>query len=234
MTIPLPFSSGFPLTATPFKSRVENNIYNNKNYYAVAFKPGFPLQASELNEMQEIFYVQQTVNNEFLKTNDWTIKTTPWDGATPMLKSMVVFSTTDSTITIKSGWYHIKSSLFNGGVGVWIYNDTDLSTTITHTETSQSASSYEYGLYVKSKVIECSPNATPGTNQDVYLQDHSNFNVIGGPCGAARLKLEIIGGGRKDEASSDVFTASIFKGPSTSGTGTRTITFMNNESKQNI
>lgn len=234
MTIPSPFSSGFPLKATPFKSRVENNIYNNKNYYAVAFKPGFPLQASELNEMQEIFYVQQTVNNEFLKINDWTTKTTPWDGATPMQKSMVVFSTSNTTITIKAGWYHIKSPLFNGGIGVWAYNDTDIDTTITHTEDGQSASTYEYGLVVKSTVIECSPNATASTNQDVYLQDHSNFNIVGGPCGAARIKLQILGAKRKDQANSDEFVASIFKGPTKqTSTGLRTITFMNGESKQN-
>ena len=58
MSIPSPFSAGFPLKPTPFKSRTEQHLNNSKNYFAVAFKPGFPLQASELNEIQEIFYVR--------------------------------------------------------------------------------------------------------------------------------------------------------------------------------
>ena len=58
----------FPLTPSPFNSRVESELSfagggganSPKNYQFVAYRPGFPLQASELNEIQEHFQMQMT------------------------------------------------------------------------------------------------------------------------------------------------------------------------------
>ncbi len=185
MSIPTPFTTGFPLKATPFKSRTERNLNSNNNYFAVAFKPGFPLQASELNEIQEIFYVQQTLNSE-LSTKGWT-GSVPWNGATPMERGMVTMGIT-GPITVAKGWYHVKDTQLNGGIGVWAYNSTDISFEPSHNEAV--ANTTKYGLRVKTVTVECSSSGSPGTNEDVYLQDQSNFNVVGGPCGAARLKLK--------------------------------------------
>ena len=71
-----PFYSGgvpsFPLTPGPYHSRVEDQrvafdgglsgIDRPKNYQFVAFRPGFALQASELNEIQEHFQMQLTLS----------------------------------------------------------------------------------------------------------------------------------------------------------------------------
>tara|TARA_Y100000310_G_C20614006_1_gene779586 strand:+ start:288 stop:1325 length:1038 start_codon:yes stop_codon:yes gene_type:complete len=77
----LPFRIGgdpsFPLAPTlgrPFNSRVESELdfeggVTPKNYQFVAFRPGWPLQASELNEMQEHFQMQLTLSIAMM--NNW-------------------------------------------------------------------------------------------------------------------------------------------------------------------
>ena len=230
MSIPTPFSINLPLTATPFKSRVESNLNFAKNYYAVAFKPGFPLQASELNEIQEIFYVQQTLNNQ-LRTTGWT-GAVPWTGCTPLDKTQVTMGLTGD-VTVGSGWYMAQDSQINGGLGVWFYNDADKTFTPTHTETT-SGSVPNYGLVLQNVVIQCNQNGNPGTNEDITLQDQSNYNVIGGPCGAARMKLDVIKAG--STAASGQYVLPILSGPRSiiDGSGAvvqRTITFVNGDVK---
>lgn len=231
MTIPSPFLPQFPLSAAPFKSRVESNIDNAKNYFAVAFKPGFPLQASELNEMQEIFYTQQTLSNK-LQTTGWT-GAVPWNGSTPLQKGLITFGLT-GPITVGAGWYLIQSESFNGGIGVWAYNSTNRGITTSHVENSPNAFDTKYGFAVKTTTIQCANTGTPSSTEDVTLQDQSNFNVIGGPCGAARLKLDIVRAGAT--AASDEVFVSIFKGPQSTVSGTsvvnRVIKFENNDEKR--
>jgi|15BtaG_2_1085339.scaffolds.fasta_scaffold00633_6 hypothetical protein len=71
-----PFYAGgnpsFPLSGTPYYSRTEDKninigidgdeVSNNQNYQFVAFRPGFSLQASELNEMQENMQMQMSLS----------------------------------------------------------------------------------------------------------------------------------------------------------------------------
>tara|TARA_Y100001973_G_C5206866_1_gene342079 strand:+ start:2449 stop:3492 length:1044 start_codon:yes stop_codon:yes gene_type:complete len=71
--------SAFPLGATPYNSRVESQELawsddNSsglvgaapKNYQMIAFRPGFPLQASELNEIQEHMMLQMTLHTTMM------------------------------------------------------------------------------------------------------------------------------------------------------------------------
>ena len=75
----------FPLTSSPFNSRVESELSfaggggenSPKNYQFVAYRPGFPLQASELNEIQEHFQMQMTLSLNMM--NSWITS-----GAGPM------------------------------------------------------------------------------------------------------------------------------------------------------
>ena len=192
MTIPFPFSQPFPLSSNPFKSRIESQVDAAKNYWLVAFRPGFPLQAAELNELQEIFYIQQTLNQELTKnwlTKDkldpgYLVTGIPWDGCTPVNPNLVSLSTDSSNITFKTGWYLLKSSNFNSGFGVWVYNNADSVVPLNDEG--------DYGISVKINVINCTVNNNVGENQDSSLQDSSNINVINGPCGAERIKAEII------------------------------------------
>lgn len=208
MTIPAPFSSDFPLKNYPYRSRVASQFDAAKNYYAVAFKPGFPLQAGELNEMQELFYAQQTLtqtlaanwhNMEYLQQLNVSMTETPWNGCTPLSADLIGYSDPDSgplTITAKAGWYLLKKDTFNGGLGVWVYNPQDTAILTEYSITSSVAVDGDYGIIVKPVEVNCTTNATELTYEDRTLQDASNINVINGPCGAARLKMEIVGFGR--------------------------------------
>ena len=54
-----------PLSVSPYNSRVVEHMLDSfddaKNYKYVAFRPGYPLQAAELNEIQEYFYLEFSI-----------------------------------------------------------------------------------------------------------------------------------------------------------------------------
>jgi hypothetical protein len=54
------------LGGNEYLSRFSTNELTNKNYNEIAFMPGNALQASELNEMQDLFHRQITLSNKFL------------------------------------------------------------------------------------------------------------------------------------------------------------------------
>ena len=75
---PLYGNGEFPLAPTPYHSRVsdhrvdfEGGTSNDrvKNYQFIGFRPGFALQASELNEIQEHFQMQLTLSISMM--NNW-------------------------------------------------------------------------------------------------------------------------------------------------------------------
>ena len=225
MTIPTPFTGGFPFNQDPFRSRVESQIDASKNYYAVAFKPGFPLQASELNEMQEIFYVQNTLNSK-LVSSWYGIPYVPWDGCTPYDSSLIYGVTTSNSITATAqiGWYLIQHTKTNGGLGVWVYNDT--AKTIISGFTGATGTTGPYGIVIKPVTISCTTNSTAGVTQDRTLQDSSNLNIINGPCGADRLKLNIVKFG--STAASGEYVVPIFN--ATKSGFTAYVTYINGTS----
>ena len=87
------------------------------------------------------------------------------------------------------GWYLVESSNINGGLGVWVYNDT--AKTIVSGFTGATGIG-DYGMVVNPTVIYCTTNTTAGLTQDRTLQDSNNMNIINGPCGADRLKLDVV------------------------------------------
>jgi len=217
MTIPQPFISDLPLKQNPFRSRSESQMDAAKNYFAVAFKPGFPLQASELNELQENFYIQQTLtqnmfanwhNMNYLEQNGVGMLATPWNGCTPVDPALVSYTSASSkvTVTFKAGWYLTKQNNVNGGFGIWVYNNTDTVILTDYSNSSNPGLDGDYGIIIKQNTIQCTTNATAATYEDRSLQDSSNINVINGPCGAARLQVQIIGFGK----ATDVATGETF------------------------
>lgn len=216
MTIPQPFISGLPLSANPFRSRSESQMDAAKNYFAVAFKPGFPLQASELNELQENFYIQQTLtqtmfanwhNMNYLQQNGNNMLATPWNGCTPVDPALVSYTSSSGAvnITFKTGWYLIKQNDVNGGFGVWVYNNRDVTVLSNYSNSSSSSLDGDYGIFINKNTIQCTTNATAAFNEDRSLQDSSNINVINGPCGAARLQLKVFSFGREGSQTSSTF-----------------------------
>ena len=93
-----------PLSVSPYNSRVVEHMLDSfddaKNYKYVAFRPGYPLQAAELNEIQEYFYLEFSIiafitngwnafsgaPNTYFEEGDLSSYAGPfWDGATPIV-----------------------------------------------------------------------------------------------------------------------------------------------------
>jgi len=129
-----PFSDQLPLNTDTFGSRISEFISRPVNYFITGFKPGYALQAAELNEIQEQFYLQQTLSNRCLF--NWLTNTTVngkpfWDGMTPLTPTMVSVTNTTQLITLNfsAGWYYLTDKIYtssggilvNSGFGVWCY-----------------------------------------------------------------------------------------------------------------
>lgn len=213
MKYPFADTKRFPLATYPYKSRLHNQLSTNKGYSFVAFQPGYPLQAQELNEIQDIAYLQSTLNQ--VMTNSWCTSkimqsvsptaTTPvygpgWDGCTPLKPdssgSDYVKITTASpyTVTVNPGWYLLRSSLNSslnilGGLGVWVYYP-DTVTVGSFTPGTPSVNIiYAIGTLYN---VGCSNTEEPETEVlDLGLRDFSSFNTINGPCGAFRYAVKI-------------------------------------------
>lgn len=117
-----PFESNqkFPLSNTPFLSRIAAQQFTAnvaaKNYLALGFKPGYALQASELNEIQEIMYMQSTLTSNMI--SNWVNSTSMnptdgvqvngpgWDGVTPLSTDQITRN--GQTISALEGWYYIQ------------------------------------------------------------------------------------------------------------------------------
>ena len=237
MSITEPFKIGFPLRANPFRSRIESQIDAAKNYYAVAFRPGFPLQAAELNEMQEIFYVQQTLTQTMMSSwltkvifddqQGGSVEGPGWNGCTPLTPGNIINTSTADAINLSAGigWYLVKSKEFNGGFGVWVYNPTVTPILTNFTLTTPSTANNAYGIIIKPLTISCTTLA-PGTNEDDSIQDQTSINVINGPCGASRLQLKIMRFGNESDLQSGETLLPIFTG--IRGTNTIEVNFINN------
>lgn len=194
MTFPLVAS--FPLKGSPFYSRISDQLSSDsiKNYYAIAFNPGYPLQASELNELQELFFINTTLSNRF--TSIWSTqdKVNPyWNGLIPLDSTYIsltnVTNTTGSwtgTVTISQGWYLWNNPTSN--LGFWIYLDN----TIIETFNIPVNSTRYFGFTVLDQIISCCSSNTCSDTEDAEIRDNS-AGFIGGylTCGASRLKATI-------------------------------------------
>lgn len=202
MTIPAPFSSGFPLNGSPFNSKLQDQMDLAKNYFVVAFKPGYPLQAKELNELQEVFYAQQTLTQrlfanwhryDYIQQGGTPMTATPWNGCTPVDPATVIKQTSGGSVSVVAdpGWYLMNSSSIFGGFGVWVYNPTAV-TVLTGFNSGTATKAGTYGIVIKQNTVNCTTSDPAGVNEDRSLQDSSNLNVINGPCGAARIQASVV------------------------------------------
>jgi len=87
-------NGSFPLTRAPYRSRTEDKNVNfddnaldeKGNYKSIAFRPGFSLQASELNEIQENFQLQMSLTISMM--HNWITSGAgylwrPWESHSP-------------------------------------------------------------------------------------------------------------------------------------------------------
>ena len=182
-----PFGEEFYLNTGSYGSRISEFISRPVNYFITAFKPGYALQAEELNELQEQFYLQQTLSNRCLF--NWLTNTTingkPFgDGCTPLSPTQITVTNTTNEINIifSTGWYYIVDkpiSSENSGFGVWCYIDSD---SLSITKTSINTGNTRIGVIYIDEAISA--------NNDQTLNDGSNSsNASVSVPGADRIKF---------------------------------------------
>jgi len=204
-----------PLSSSPYFSRINGNYDTTfggpKNYYLIGFKPGFPLQASELNELQEQFYLQQTLTNTCI--SNWQDKGMPfWPGATPLDPNYFTISGTGTTrtVTITPGWFYVNipTSTSTSGFGIWIWNKNTFSSSINFP--SAAINGTQYGLYLD---VFTAVDYTADTN----LSDNSGGGSSIKTSGADRIRINVIGYSEDATATANNFFP-IFKVLTKAGT----------------
>lgn len=189
-----PFGTTLPLTASPHYSRISNNIDNDKNYYLTSFNPGYALQASELNELQELFFVNmnltQRMNAAWMNAG---YNLPFWNGCIPLYSDNVRITsatTTNSncifTVDINNSWFLWTEK--NSNLSFWIHNDLE-TTSFTFTTTSGLGSTEYVGFEIQNETINCCQADTCTSSQDSELRDNSSgFSDTYYTCGASRQK----------------------------------------------
>jgi len=173
-----------------YGSRIEELITRPVNYILTGFKPGYALQASELNELQEQFYLQQTLTTQCLynwKAFSGTSSISPfWEGASPLSPDQISYS--NGSAIANAGWYYLRDSTtsvtngsLNSGMGFWVYLNTNLSLAISSSDLNTTTNT-RYGLSYDIETITISEDST--------LEDNANAaNVSMSIPGADRIKI---------------------------------------------
>lgn len=187
-----PFSQ-LPLQTSTYLSRISSFMDRRANYVLSGFRPGFALQAAELNELQEQVLTNQTLTNRCQNTwkDLYTTANPFWDGTTPYNPSLLTVSGAAGTITVTAtkGWYYLVDAVFagtgvlNSGFGYWINLPQDLSISVSFGETSTSVTRYGF-TYTVSDINA----ATDDTLYDQSNAANANMTVPG----ANRIKIDNI------------------------------------------
>lgn len=228
--------NSLPLSGNPYWSRttLSQIQQSQKNYCLLAFKPGLPLQASELNELQEI----QMMENTLYATMYYSWPDTSglgtfiygpgWNGTTPLYPTIDVVNTTkhivgftgattDGNIIIRKGWYLVTVKSSN--LKHWIYLNTDYYVT----GPTASLSAYYLGFSASYETIK------PADDTSLYDNSTGTTIISGSPAGADRIQVKISNPFWTSEINSDDFSPMIKK----TNTNSRP-TYMNNVNVANI
>lgn len=173
MPLSSPFSGTFPLSSSPYLSRITSNFDNtvNKNYVLSGFRPGYGLQASELNEIQELFYLNQNLSNRCI--HNWGkvysgAQFPFWNGATPLDPTQVFTSSGSGSIIVtipNSLWIYLIDGGSNGtGSGYWVKNPQTIQTITVQKPTTPGL--VKYGFTYTKEFID--------SDSDTTLKDNSN------------------------------------------------------------
>jgi hypothetical protein len=191
-----PFGDQFPLADNSgvYNSRISEFLSRPVNYVFTGFKPGYALQASELNELQEQFFLQQTLSNRCV-FNWLTYTGTPkpfWEGCTPLSPTQIDVSNSGPNIQINlsAGWYYITDKRYsssgiylNSGIGFWIYSSALTLDVLKDAVSTNPSSPSKIGLIYSF--------ASKNTSDDETLNDNSNStNVIMEVPGADRILVD--------------------------------------------
>ena len=189
-----PLGTNLPLVQSPYNSRITNQYgIENKNYYLLGFTPGFALQASELNEVQELFFLNQSLGLRYhsvWRSQGYDVPF--WEGLVPYDPTLIEVSNIiysqgvgTVTVTVNPGWY-LWTDFRSSKLSFWIYINQEYTKTV-----SASSNTSEYiGLLLDKSIITCCPASSCSETQDSTLRDNSqgnNENFF--TCGASRFKV---------------------------------------------
>jgi len=173
----------------------------SEKYSLLAFKPGVALQSSELNEIQDNFYIQQTfnitaLNNWFkiLPPTDISVtgyindKYSPgmWHGIVPLVPTQLRANLTETNtiqVVLTTGWYRVEIT----GIQKWIYIASERLISLSVSDILLNTD-YVVGVIVKSRIIEASQNPT---DEGYELNDNSLGLISSWTDGASRIVLYI-------------------------------------------
>jgi len=184
-----------PLKDSPYYSRITSEYgTEDKNYYLLAFNPGYSLQASELNELQELFFLNQNLTqrmNQLWSKAGYT-KIPFWEGLIPLdpttisaTTPTVQASSASTKVTISPGWFLWTES--SSKLSFWIYQPNTY-TSITKSTDVNDTVGY-IGFEVTDSVITCCPSSSCDETKDENLRDNSSGSVENYfTCGASRFK----------------------------------------------
>ncbi len=199
-----------PLERGPYSSRVAEQEFTSldenasKNYVLLGFRAGYALQASELNEVQEHFLLQQTLTTTMIcnwapaialgQGPGWGYSDYDGNmqeqfgrsGLCPISPNLINVS--GSTVTFKRGWYLVQIPEFTGVENdsyrfkVWIYNNDELSFNANQPENSSAG---YVGFAISQEFVT--------ETEDGALSDNSAGSGENVVPGATRYKLSITG-----------------------------------------
>jgi hypothetical protein len=191
--------NSFPLSGNPYWSRVTLSQLQQqpaKNYFLLAFKPGLPLQASELNEFQEIQMMENTLFSTMVSswpvylsghTGSDPIYGPGWKGTTPLYpefdrdfttKNMVGYTGASGDLFIRKGWYlvNVKSS----NLKHWVY----LTQEYFVTGPSEPFPAF-LGFTASYEIVK------PAQDPSLYDNSSGTTIIAGAAAGADRIKIKL-------------------------------------------
>lgn len=188
------------LRQVPFNSRIDKQYSSamDKNYFLIGFNPGYALQASELNEIQELFFMNLNLTQRM--NYNWSVENTfniPfWEGLIPLIPeqiqitdAVVTSNSFDFKVTCDNGWYLWTDP--DSRMSHWIYKNLSATGTIEKTFTMPLSTTRYIGYVLNKEIITCCPDSTCESTEDDTLRDNSDGSDVGqyNTCGASRFKI---------------------------------------------
>jgi len=170
------------------------------NYSHIGFLPGNSLQSSEINEIQERFYLDQTLDNIFLF--NWLVFTENYSNITGNLNDLYYGSSYYNsipinpnliesyyldnliTIKIKTGWYKIKH-LTTSEIAIWVYLNEDKETSF---PINIPSGKYDIGLDISFEEVLCSSDEA---DEGYFFNSNVGGYIESWIPGSNRFKLTI-------------------------------------------
>lgn len=187
-----PFGN-LPLDTGTFLSRISQFMTSGVNYVATAFKPGYALQAAELNEIHEQHLFYQTLSNR--SSYNWKaydLNSIPyWEGCTPYNPSNITITNAGPRVTVtfnSPNWFYLMDTRLNAqstnsGIGFWVNIVTPV--TISFNPPQANNTTVRYGFTYEISTV--------GVNTDSTLKDQSNSLIAGITVpGADRIQIKNI------------------------------------------